>query len=207
MTNEPVPRPNFSAKASKAFSRRTLLKLAALGTAGAAVGAGSSAIVTRLGKGRPRLYRFFSDAEAALLIDICEQIIPRDDAPGATDAGVIRYIDRQLAGPLARHQPAYRRGLEAFHLTCLAEHQSPFAHLPAEQKVEVLKRVESGKAAPECWREPTPAARDFFRLVLGHTMQGFYGPARHGGNRDHVSYRMLGLDYPQLIGQNRRGNA
>jgi len=38
-------------------------------------------------------------------------------------------------------------------------------------------------------------------------MQGFYGNPRHGGNRDYASYRMLGLDYPQLVGQDRRGGA
>jgi gluconate 2-dehydrogenase gamma chain len=34
-------------------------------------------------------------------------------------------------------------------------------------------------------------------------MQGFYGSPRHGGNRDYLSYRMLGIDYPQVIGRNR----
>ena len=36
-------------------------------------------------------------------------------------------------------------------------------------------------------------------------MQGFYGSPRHGGNKDYVSYRMLGLEYPDIIGQNRYG--
>ena len=34
-------------------------------------------------------------------------------------------------------------------------------------------------------------------------MQGFYGSPRHGGNRNYVSYKMLGLEYPRVIGQNR----
>jgi gluconate 2-dehydrogenase gamma chain len=42
--------------------------------------------------------------------------------------------------------------------------------------------------------------------VLDHTRQGFYGSPRHGGNRDYASYRMLGLAYPNLIGQNRYAN-
>lgn len=189
--------------AASALSRRGVLKLAALGIVVGAVGAGSAALVTRLGKTVPSPYRFFSDADAALLIDICEQLIPRDDAPGATDAGVIHYIDRQLAGPFLRHQGAYRRGLDAFRQTCLAELKRSFPQLTAGEKVDLLRRVESGKAAPECWRDPAPPSRDFFRLVLSHTMQGFYGPPRHGGNRDYASYKMLNLDYPQIIGQNR----
>jgi len=34
-------------------------------------------------------------------------------------------------------------------------------------------------------------------------MQGFYGSPRHGGNRNYASYKMMGLEYPRLIGQNR----
>lgn len=185
----------------RAVSRRTLLKLAAIGVAGAALGGGSAMLVTRLGKSVPRPWRFFTDEEAGLLIEICEQFIPRDDTPGATDAGVIRYIDRQLAGKLARHQGTYRRGLASFHRACVAESGASFPALTAEKKIETLRRIEAGRSAQEHWGDPAP--QEFFRLVLTHTMQGFYGPARHGGNRDHVSYRMLDLDYPQVIGQNR----
>jgi gluconate 2-dehydrogenase gamma chain len=34
-------------------------------------------------------------------------------------------------------------------------------------------------------------------------MQGFYGSPRHGGNRGFVSFRMIGIDYPRIVGQNR----
>lgn len=183
------------------ISRRALLQLAAIGVVGLGAGAGMATIATRLGKSRPRLYRFFSESEASLVIAICEQLIPRDDAPGATDAGVIRYIDRQLAGNLARHQRAYRGGLQSLQRMCLAEYKATFEALVAEQKAEVLRRVESGEVPDGHWDDPT--APQFFRLVLGHTMQGFYGPARHGGNRDFISYNMLGLPYPQVLGQNR----
>ena len=43
--------------------------------------------------------------------------------------------------------------------------------------------------------------RDFFELVREHTMEGYYGSPRHGGNRDAVSWRMLGLDEPPLRGR------
>ena len=44
-------------------------------------------------------------------------------------------------------------------------------------------------------------AKPFFDLVRAHTMQGYYGSPRHGGNRDAVSWRMLGLDEPPLRGR------
>lgn len=43
--------------------------------------------------------------------------------------------------------------------------------------------------------------RTFFELVRQHTMEGFYGSPRHGGNRDAVSWRMLGLAEPPLRGR------
>jgi gluconate 2-dehydrogenase gamma chain len=174
-----------------------------VGLAGVAVGTGSTALLGRLGRGDASPYRFFTAAEADLLIEICEQLIPGDDTPGATEAGVIHYIDRQLCGVFKRHQATYRRGLESFHQTCLQEHGQPFPALPAEKKIAALQAIEAGRGPKDLWTKPSPQA--FFNLVLAHTMQGFYGSPRHGGNRGYASYRMLGLDYPPVVGRNRRG--
>lgn len=183
------------------MSRRTALKVGLVGLVGAAVGVGSTAMLGRLGRAAQPSYRFFTDPEAELLIAICEQLIPGDDTPGATETGAIHFIDRQLCGVLKRHQQAYRRGLESFRQTCLQEHGQPFPSLPAAKQIEALRAIESGRAPKELWDQPTPQA--FFNLVLAHTMQSFYGSPRHGGNRDYASYRMLGLDYPPIVGRNR----
>lgn len=193
--------PEASPAAVGGLTRRTVLKLAVTGTLGAALGAGSGALVAHRPQPPAPRYRFFTEAEAALLIPICEQIIPRDDTPGATDAGVIHYIDRQVSSVLSRHQQTYRQGLAAFRQTCLQVFKQPFEQLPFDTQTEALRQLEAGKAPKELWREPS--AKVFFNLVCDHTMQGFYGSPRHGGNRDYASYRMLGLAYPNLIGQNR----
>jgi gluconate 2-dehydrogenase gamma chain len=44
-------------------------------------------------------------------------------------------------------------------------------------------------------------ARPFFDLARAHTLHGYYGTPRHGGNRDAVSWRMLGLCEPPLLGR------
>jgi len=196
--NTPEP-PDF-AQPSR-LSRRAVLKLASVSVVGGAFGAGSAALATWFHATTPQPYRYLSSPDAALLTDICEQLIPRDDAPGATDVGVIHFIDRQLASALSRHQLDYRRGLESFRQTCLAEFKRPFAQLAVHEKIELLRRVESAHVPRELWDKPT--APQFFRLVLSHTMQGFYGAPRHGGNHGYASYRMLGIDYPQIIGRNR----
>ncbi len=59
----------------------------------------------------PAPFRFFTQAEADCLIAICERIIPADDMPGATDAGVIYYIDKQVSGFFSKHQEDDRVGL------------------------------------------------------------------------------------------------
>jgi len=45
--------------------------------------------------------------------------------------------------------------------------------------------------------------RTFFELVRDHTMEGYYGSPRHGGNRDAVSWRMLGLPEPPPLGRSQ----
>jgi gluconate 2-dehydrogenase gamma chain len=183
------------------LTRRRALQVAALATAGAGAGAGATALLTRVASPHPRRYRFFTDAEAALVVELCERIIPRDDAPGATDAGVIHYIDRQLAGRFARHRDTYRRGLAALVLTCRELHRAAFGELPTASRIAFLERLERGDVPAGLWRGVSATA--FFRLLVEHTFQGYYGGSRHGGNRDFVSFRMLGIDYPQIIGRNR----
>jgi len=195
--DQPYPSPG------RRLSRRTVLKLGLTGLVGVAVGAGTTATITRLSRPVPPGLRFFSDDEAALLIEICEQLIPEDDTPGAKKTGAIQYIDRKLRGVFRQQQQAYRRGLESFRVTCLHEHGVPFEQIPPAQKIELLRAIEAGRAPKELWSDPSPQA--FFNMVLAHTMQSFYGSPRHGGNKDYASYRMLGLDYPPIAGRSRPG--
>lgn len=196
--------PDASLPVPPFWSRRAILKIALIGVAGVAVGAGSAAALTRLG-GRPKPYRSLSAAEADLLIGICEQLIPADDTPGATDAGVVRYIDRQLAGVFVSHRSTYCDGLAAFADACGKLHGDSFGTLSDDRKVAFLQSVEAGGVTAPGW--PPAAQREFFELVLAHTLQGYFGSPRHGGNRGYASYRMLGLDYPQILGRRLPGDA
>ena len=65
-------------------------------------------------------WRFLTADEARLVDAITEQIIPADQDPGARDAGVVNFIDKQLAGRLRRHQAAYRGGLAGVEETSCA---------------------------------------------------------------------------------------
>jgi gluconate 2-dehydrogenase gamma chain len=149
-------------------------------------------------------WRFLTPEEAVLVDAVAEQIIPGDEDPGAHEAGVVFFMDRQLAGPYRRFQEEYRAGLAGLNETSREMFNRGFVDLSWEQQTEVLKRLESGKATGTTWR--TKSSADFFRMLRDHAMQGFYGSPRHGGNRNYASYRMLQLAYPQIIGQNRYRN-
>jgi gluconate 2-dehydrogenase gamma chain len=144
-------------------------------------------------------WRFLTAEEARTLEAVCGQIVPTDQDPGAREANVVNFIDRQLVGHLKRHQKAYREGLAGVDQTSLALHNGRFADLVAEKQLAVLVALESGEAPGEIWRRRS--ARNFFALVVNHTMQGFYGDPRHGGNRNGASWKMLGLPYPPVRGR------
>src|SRR5579864_1084266 len=55
--------------------------------------------------------RFFTAEEARVVAAACARIFPSDaSGPGATEANVIIYIDRQLAGPYGRDKYRYTKG-------------------------------------------------------------------------------------------------
>ena len=146
-------------------------------------------------------YRFFTPEEARCVIALCEQIIPKDGSPGATDAGVISYIDRQLSGVFNYDQETYRTGIKNLQKYCSQKSGKTFESLVSDEQIKIMKMMESNQMNETEWPGKKPA--EFFNLVLSHTMQGFYGSPIHGGNKDYMSFEMLRIDYPLVIGQNR----
>lgn len=146
-------------------------------------------------------YRIFTREEADCLIAICEQIIPADFDPGATDADVIGFIDKQTHLRFPNDLKIYQQGIISLQAFCQSEYGKLFEKLNNTIQVEILKKMERNKLPEEYWLKSEQSA--FFQLILRRTMQGFYGSPRHGGNKNYVSYRMMKLDYPLLIGQNR----
>src|SRR5947208_1288190 len=70
----------------------------------------SGRAIPRQGKVRVPLW-FFTAEEATVVTAACERIFPADaSGAGATDAAVVIYIDRQLAGPYGRDKYRYTKG-------------------------------------------------------------------------------------------------
>ena len=150
---------------------------------------------------RTSAYRIFTEDEASCLIALCEQIIPADEDAGATDAGVINFIDKQVSLRFPEEKDFIKKGVSALQASCQELYKKKFEELDFDTQTSVAKRMERNELSAEHWTEIRQS--DFFSRIIQRTMQGFYGSPRHGGNKDYVSYRMLKLDYPLLVGQNR----
>jgi len=163
----------------KNLSRRSFVALSALGTTLPVIGCKIHA-----GEG----WEFLSDAQARTLKAVCDAIVPADDYPSASQAGVLVYIDRQLARHYRRHRDAYRDGLLALDDLSRQRFGGDPASLTPQQMVQLLTEFQHSH-------------RKQFDLFRSHTLEGYYGPPRHGGNRDAASWRMLGVDEPPLRGR------
>ena len=126
-------------------------------------------------------WRALRDDEARTLEAWCECLIPEDSDPGAKRAGVVRYIDVQLTKKFKRHRKLYARVLADINVQARQIHSRAFADVPLDARTAMLEEFEKG---------PDKAA---FNMILDHTLQGFYGNPRHGGNVDYASWRMVGV--------------
>lgn len=169
---------SFHGKAA-GLTRRQFVAAGAMGSAAIAIGCKTI---------DPGNWEFFSDEEARTLTAICDQIVPADQFPSASQAGVINFIDRQLSRHFRRYRSAYRDGLERADALSRRRFGRELVAVAPSRQFEIVAAIEQQDRA-------------FFELVRSHTLDGFYGPPRHGGNRDAVSWRMLGVAEPPLRGR------
>ncbi|MGE0621665.1 MAG: gluconate 2-dehydrogenase subunit 3 family protein [Pseudomonadales bacterium] len=126
-------------------------------------------------------FESFSEAEAAEITAIAARLIPTTDTPGATEAGVIHFIDKAFTrvgpwGPLDE----FRVGLADFETAVAAAHRrQSFSALPADAQDAFLATQEGS---------------GFFELFRQMTIVGFFAMSSYGGNRDHVGWQLI--DFP-----------
>jgi gluconate 2-dehydrogenase gamma chain len=143
--------------------------------------------------------RFFTAKEARVVAAACERIFPSDDTgPGATEAGVVIFIDRQLAGPYGLDKYRYK---QAPWVQSVAEHgyqgkENPreiyrqgiqslgdFDSLPVDEQVKKLQALEHTR---------------FFQLLRTHTIEGMFCDPMHGGNAGMIGWQLVGYPGPQM---------
>jgi gluconate 2-dehydrogenase gamma chain len=138
-------------------------------------------------------WQFLGPGEAAKVAAIADRLIPADDlGPSASEAGVVVFIDRALAGFYSDSQQTYQRGLAALDRFANARYDDDFVRLTPQQQDELLMAMEEGVAS----EFDVPSAETFFALVRRHVMEGFLADPIYGGNRDFIGWRLVNFPGP-----------
>ncbi|MBQ6534677.1 MAG: gluconate 2-dehydrogenase subunit 3 family protein [Opitutales bacterium] len=175
-------------------TRREFIKVSAAAGAGVAIG----------GCAKAAKQTAFEGSERECLVALAEQIVPADErCGGATEAGVINFIDNFVFRRYPEILPVYRGGLERLQAASQKLYGKPFERLDFKTQTEFMQKMQKGGLPADVWGKS--GQRRFFDEILTRSMQGFYGPPRHGGNKDYMSYRMCKLEMPHVLGQNRYG--
>ena len=152
--------------------------------------------------------RFFTAIEARVITAASERIFPNDESgPGATEAGVVVYIDRQLAGPYGRDK--YRYTKPPF-VEVLTEHGYQGKATPREIYREGIKVLGDFAEQPPAQQDERLRALErtlFFQLLRRHTVEGMFCDPLHGGNTNMIGWQLIGYPGPRMsyrdeIGQN-----
>ena len=126
-------------------------------------------------------YKVLGEQEAADFAAIAARIIPTTETPGATEAGVIYFFDNAFAAEMSWALENMRAGLGALNAK-LAENYAGTSHFSAlaeHDQDEVLTANEATEFFDACW------------LM---TMYGFFAMSKHGGNKDHVAWNLIGFE-------------
>ncbi|HEX4197098.1 MAG TPA: gluconate 2-dehydrogenase subunit 3 family protein [Caulobacteraceae bacterium] len=160
-------------------------------------------------------YGFFTAAEAAFIEAAVERLIPNDAVgPGAVEAGVPFFLDRQLSGPFgrgdhyflggpwakgvpeqgyqSRFSPAqlYRAAIAAIdRYAGGAFNGSTFANLAEADRDKVLKGLEAGTIQLDGGVD----GKTFFAMFLQNTKEGYFSDPIYGGNKDMGAWKMIGF--------------
>jgi gluconate 2-dehydrogenase gamma chain len=143
---------------------------------------------------------FFTEAEARVVQAACARIFPTDEnGPGATEANVIVYIDRQLAGPWGQDKYRYTQApwVESVPEHGYQEKDNPrqiyraaipklgadFTSMPFGEQDSRLRVIERST---------------FFRLLRTHTLEGMFSDPLHGGNAGLIGWQLIGYPGPLM---------
>jgi hypothetical protein len=124
-----------------------------------------------------------SNAEAREIIAIAARILPTTDTPGATEAGAVYFFDKALGTYFAELAAPARVMLAEFQTGIAANYLGAelFSDLDEADQDDYLRSVEE-----------TP----FFQGFRFLTVMGVFGMAMHGGNRDDIGWKLVGMDGP-----------
>jgi len=126
--------------------------------------------------------------EAQTAAAVFDRLFPPDEHdPGATEIGVVAYLDRTLGGTDAPLREHYRLGLAALDRAARNRWGSSFADGTAKDQDALLAALELGQITD--WRIPDQTA--FFNQLRAHLQEALFADPIYGGNRDKRGWRFL----------------
>lgn len=129
-----------------------------------------------------------TERQLATLRAAADRIVPPDETCGAAEAGAAEFILRLLNSELSGEQAFYLEGLDGIDREAEARHDRAFTKLPPGEQDAVLTAMEED-CVKSAW---TVSPRSFCRMLVEHVLEGFYADPGNGGNRDAVSWKMIG---------------
>lgn len=228
---------------TRKVNRRELLALGALGTSAAGViahdgllGAPGMTITNALpwGDGLTDApepieeggWHYLNSGEVDFLTAAVDRLIPPDPiGPSASEAGVVVFLDRQLAGaygngahfylegPWATGAPTqgyqsrftpsqfYRHAIAAIEQSVgHSDNGKAFKDLAADRQDALLKQMESG----DLKLEGPITSKAFFTMFLQNVLEGYFSDPMYGGNREGSAWKMIGFpgahyDYSEWV--------
>lgn len=170
---------------------------------------------------------FFHPDEWAFLGAAVARLIPTDAlGPGAVEAGVPEFMDRQMdavfgyaatwymQGPFVATKPefgyqaalpprdVYRAGIAGINTHCKKVFNGKtFAELSPADQDATLELAEQGRLEFE-----GTSSQVFFSFLLQNTKEGYLSDPLHGGNKNAGSWKMIGFpgaraDYADWVGR------
>ena len=167
---------------------------------------------------------YFTDDQFRVIEAVCARLIPTDDDPGATEAGVAHYIDG-LLGAFAFDPPRIWAGGAFSGRFGGAPGFASFHRLSPLDELAWRVRIEGSKGIPQReWNGPVEGLQEryaaglgllgsdftdagaeeqdrrlrehheFTGLVYEHACEGMYGPPEYGGNRGCVGWSYIGYE-------------
>jgi gluconate 2-dehydrogenase gamma chain len=143
--------------------------------------------------------RFFTETEALIVAAAAARIFPSDDSgPGAKEAGVVIYIDRQLAGPYGRDRDRYTQGPFEDGAPELGYQGKETPREIYRQGLKNLVGFDRLELAEQDKRLTQIESSLFFTLLRQHTIEGMFCDPIHGGNVDMVGWQLIGFPGPRM---------
>jgi gluconate 2-dehydrogenase gamma chain len=119
--------------------------------------------------------------EAEEYAAIAARIIPTDETPGASEAGVIHFIDNVLGTSRTEMLGPLREGLASLQESVRSAYgELKFSELDPQVQDALLQGIED-----------TP----FFATMRYLTIAGMFSLPDYGGNRDHSGWQLIGFEH------------